>query len=446
MKGFDYQDVVLGDGMLKSSLEETMQFYLAMSNDSILKYMRQAAGLPAPGKAYTGWYTGGGMGNIGQWLSAYGRMYAISKNEAFREKAFYLCDELFRCIELTKGTDRALLTAQSFYALEKLLKAQCDLHTYCAYPKARAYAALLVDFAGKNFGTQNRFGDNSTEWYTLPEAFYHAAVLFDMKAAEEVGNRFEYREFWDLFYQDRDPFSKRPEAGLYSEFCHAYSHVNSFNSCAAAYELKKDPYYLLSLRRFYRFMKDTELMATGGFGPNFEHLMPKYRIIDALRCGHDSFETQCGSYAAFRVSEYLTRFTGEPQYSGWVESLIYNAVVATIPMTEDGKVIYYSDYNMYGAQKINRQDNWTCCTGTRPLLVAEFPRVIYFHDEDSMYVAQFTPSTVKWRRGEQTVTLTQETVFPRENSTKISLGMQEPEYFCLKLRMPEWLAGPLHVR
>ena len=446
MKGFDYQDVTLSDGMLKDALEETMQFYLSMSNDSILKYMRQAAGLPAPGEPYTGWYLGGGMGNIGQWLSAWSRMYAISRDEAFREKAVFVCDELFRCIALAKDTDRALLNAHSFYALEKLLKAQCDLHTYCAYSQARRHAAELVDFAEENFGTENRFGDNTTEWYTLPEAFYHAAALFGLEKAVEVGGRFEYREFWELFYQDRDPFSKRPEAGLYSEFCHAYSHVNSFNSCAAAYELKKDPRYLLALRRFYRFMKETELMATGGFGPNFEHLMPKYRIIDALRCGHDSFETQCGSYAAFRVAKYLTRFTGEAQYSGWIESLIYNAVIATIPMTPEGKVIYYSDYNMYGAQKINRQDNWTCCTGTRPLLVAELPRILYFHDEDSLYVAQYTPSALKWRRGDRTVHLTQETKFPCADDTVISLKLEAPERFSLKLRMPEWAAGPMRIR
>ena len=98
-------------------------------------------------------------------------------------------------------------------------------------------------------------------------------------------------------------------------------------------------------------MQNEEVMATGGYGPNYEHLMPKYRIIDALRTGHDSFETQCDTYAAFRLVKYLTRFTGEAQDGDWAEALFYNAVSATISMTDDGKVIYYSAYLMCGARK-----------------------------------------------------------------------------------------------
>jgi len=446
MLGFDFKDVRLNDSMLKSALDETMNFYLSMSNDSILKYMREAAGLPSPGVAYTGWYVGGkGMGSIGQWLSAYSRMYAITGNEAFKEKALFLSDELWKCIERTRDSERPLLSGRSFYAFEKLLQAQCDLHVYCGYPQAKQRALELVAFAKENLNTNNIFGDNGSEWYTLPESFYHAYETFGIEEAKEVGAQWEYREFWDLFYKDLDPFSKRPQAGLYSEYCHAYSHVNSFNSCAAAYETKNDPYYLRAMRKFYEFMKNTEMMATGGFGPAFEHLMPKHRVVDALRCGHDSFETQCGSYAVFRFVRYLTRFTGEPQFSDWIESLIYNATVATIPMTEDGKVIYYSDYNMYGAQKINRKDGWTCCTGTRPLVVPEMQRMLYFHEAGDLYVAQYTPSTLRWQRDGQIITVEQQTAFPLEDTASLRLSMAAPASFSIKLRMPAWLAGTMQV-
>lgn len=196
--------------------------------------------------------------------------------------------------------------------------------------------------------------------------------MFGNEAALALARQYEYREFWDLFYQDADPFSKRPVAGLYSEYCHAYSHVNSFNSCAKAYEQTRDPYYLKALRSFYRFMQAEEVMATGGYGANFEHLMPKTRLIDALRTGHDSFETQCDSYAAYRLVKYLTCLTDGAEFGNWAEALIYNATVATLPMTAAGNTLYYSDYNMYGGQKQNRADGWTCCTGTRPLLGAAY--------------------------------------------------------------------------
>jgi hypothetical protein len=445
MKAFDFKDVAIDDGMLKKTLDETLAFYLAIPNDNILKYMRESAGRPAPGIHYTGWFPNSrGMALIGQWLSAFSRMYAITGNSAFQEKALYLSKEFWNCYEDAKNRD-PLLTSRSYYALEKLLRAQCDLHLYCKDADAAEHAAYLVDFAKKELSSENLFGDNSTEWYTLPESFLDAWELFGIEEAKVQASRFEYREFWDLFYQDADPFSKRPKAGLYSEYCHAYSHVNSFNSCARAYELSKDPYYLKALRSFYRFMQSEEVMATGGYGPNYEHLMPKYRIIDALRTGHDSFETQCDTYAAYRLIKYLTRFTKEAAYGNWAESLLYNATAATIPMTEDGKVIYYSDYNMYGARKINRQDGWTCCTGTRPLLVAEMQRLIYFADEDGLYISQFVPSHLTWRYGQSDVTLIQETAFPLEDRTRITLKLSAPAAFSIRFRMPGWLAGPMRL-
>ncbi|NLY18772.1 MAG: hypothetical protein GX045_07435 [Clostridiaceae bacterium] len=446
MKGFDYHEVKLNEGLLKDTLDETMNFFLRIPNDNILKYMREDAGLPAPGIYYTGWFKNSrGMGVLGQWISAYARMYAITGNKSFREKALYLIDEFWKCYLILKGTPKRLLSHRSFYAFEKLLRALIDLHVYCGYETAKEKSIEIIAFAVENFSTENLFGDNGTEWYTLPESLYMAYELFGIEQAREAAGRWEYREWWDLFYKDLDPYSKRPKAGLYSEFCHAYSHTNSFNSCAMAYKVKKDPYYLRAICKYYDFIKNEQMMATGGYGPSFEHLMPKNRIIDALRCGHDSFETQCCSYAAFRLVHYLTCFTGNPHYSNWVELLLYNAVVATIPMTEDGKVIYYSDYNMYGAQKINRQDGWTCCTGTRPLVVTEMQRLIYFNDGEDLYIAQYTPSTLSWNRQGGKIVVHQKTGFPLTNETQIELQLESATEFAVKFRMPEWLAGKMTV-
>lgn len=445
MKAFDFKDVTINSGLLKDTLDETMDFYLGLSNDDIMKYMRERAGRPAPGIRFTGWYANsGGLGNIGQWLSAYSRMYAITGNEAFKEKAIFLADDFWLCYQGAEDKD-PFFGFNSHYSIEKLLTAYCDLDVYCGYMHAKEHCSALIDYAYDNLNDENIIGNNGNEWYTLPESCLDAWEHFQLPKALELAKRFEYKEFWNLFYKDEDPFSKHPLAGLYSEFFHAYSHTNSFNSCARSYEVTKNPYYLKAMRTFYRFMQNEEVMATGGFGPNFEHLMPKNRIIDALRTGHDSFETQCDTYAAYRLCKYMTRFTGEAAYGNWVERLLFNATAATIPMTPDGKVIYYSDYNMYGAQKINRQDGWTCCTRTRPLLVAEMQRLIYFEDKNNLFVSQYVPSTLSWNRCEQTITVTQDTAFPLEDSTRITLSMKQAAEFSICLRMPSWLDGSMTV-
>lgn len=106
MKSFDFKDVTLNDGMLKKVLDDTMEFYLKIPNDNILKYMRESAGRKAPGVYYTGWYPKSrGLALIGQWLSAFSRMYAISANEAFRKKAVFLADEFWSCYDAAASSE-----------------------------------------------------------------------------------------------------------------------------------------------------------------------------------------------------------------------------------------------------------------------------------------------------------------------------------------------------
>ena len=63
-------------------------------------------------------------------------------------------------------------------------------------------------------------------------------------------------------------------------------------------------------------------------------------------------------------------------------------------MSPRGNVMYYSDYNVHGGAKHNREEEWTCCTGTRPLAVADYYDLVYFRAPDGLCVNLFTPSTV----------------------------------------------------
>ena len=115
-------------------------------------------------------------------------------------------------------------------------------------------------------------------------------------------------------------------------------------------------------------------------------------------------------------------------------------------MTEEGNIIYYSDYNMYGGQKKNRQDGWTCCTGTRPLLVAEMQRLIYFEENADLFVSQYTPSTLHWNREGVKIEVRQDTSFPLKDSTALTLSLSSPAAFSIHLRMPQWLAGTMEIK
>ena len=187
LKSFDYRDVKLMNGRMQECLNEMMIFYMGISNDDILKYMRNDAGLEAPGNSFQGWYLKSrGTSLIGQWISAFARMYAVTGNEDCRKKAIYLAEEFWRCYELLKDTPKKLLHERSFYAFEKLLQAHCDLHIYCNYKKAADKIPWMVDFAVTQIGKENIFGDNGTEWYTMSESLYTAYEIFGLEEAKEA--------------------------------------------------------------------------------------------------------------------------------------------------------------------------------------------------------------------------------------------------------------------
>ena len=67
---------------------------------------------------------------------------------------------------------------------------------------------------------------------------------------------------------------------------------------------------------------------------------------------------------------------------------------------------------------------------------AKYGDSIYFHDDDSLYVNLFIPSTVNWHA--KGVRLTQTTSFPSDRSTAFVLRLDRPTQFTLRLRQPSW--------
>ncbi len=206
-----------------------------------------------------------------------------------------------------------------------------------------------------------------------------------------------------------------------------------------------DSHYLDILRHAYVFLEQNQCYATGGFGPD-ELLLPRDQLREKLGATHNTFETQCGSWAAFKLAKYLMSFTGDAQYGDWIERLVLNGIGAGIPMTGDGRVFYYSDYNLYGGTKRNTDFGWSCCTGTRPQAVADYTDLVYFRDAGTLYVNLFTPSTVVWEGGGESVKVTQTTAFPASDEVQLTIAAPRPTEFAIQFRTPGWLAAPIEAK
>lgn len=440
---FDYRGVALNDGPLLRQVLEVRDFYLRVPNDDYLKGFRQRAGKPAPGADLGGWYTPGTFHVFGQMLSGLARMHAATGDEACRQKLNSLIKEWSLCIEPDGYFYSTKPPAPPHYIYEKMAGGLLDAHLYGGNPDALALLDRITTWAEKNLDHSNPYVFNTmagiTEWYTLSENLYRAYLITGQPRYREYARTWEYTRYWDLFAEPgKDIF--KPSPGY-----HAYSHVNTLSGAAAAYAVTGQRRYLEIICNAYDYLQAHQLYATGGYGPA-ERMVPSPLLLEYLDTMENHWETQCCSWAAFKLAKYLMSFTGDARYGDWIERLLINGIGATLPMSVDGRVMYYAGHSLSGACKSHNMPPWACCAGTRIQAVADYHDLIFFKDPDSLCVNLYTPATVDWAHGKARVTLRQETRFPESDEVVMRLALARADTFALKLRQPGWLAGPMQVR
>jgi DUF1680 family protein len=448
---FDYTGVTLLNSRLARQFEEVKAYYLRIPNDDLLHGYRVRAGLPAPGRELGGWYTDDSGNAFPQIVSGFARMYAASGDPACKEKTDYLIAEWARCIAPDGFFFYSQRATSWHYYFEKVVGMLVDAHRYTGNRDALKHLRVVLDWGKRTLDRTrdyaNADGDRRNarhrwgEWYTVSENLYRAWLATGDNEYRDFAEVWEYPAYWDLFARKADIFGVRPDGGQTGSY-HAYSHVNTLCSAAAAYLVRGDKHYLDTLVNAYEFLQERQTYATGGYGAA-EQLVPDAVFARTLDEQPNHFEVQCGSWAAFKLSKYLMTFTGDARYGDWVELLTLNAIGADIPMSPDGRPMYYANYSRAGAAKELYPSPFPCCAGTRPNVVADYADQVFFHSADSLCVNLYTSATVTWKRGGRTVEITQSTRFPEEEGTRITVRVAKPTRFALRFRVPGWLAGPI---
>ncbi len=440
----NYQGVNLEAGRFQRQFADVSRYYLDLSNDSLLKPYRQRAGRAAPGDDMGGCYVG--HNPFGQFLSGLARMYAATGEAAYKDKAVALLEGWAECIE-PDGFFLAEKKPQLIpYYYEKMVCGLVDLYEYCGEKRALEHLERITGWAEKNVSRVRRYagsgGNDGGEWYTLSENLYRAYLLTQNDRYLAFAKVWEYSAFWNFFAQNQGTniFTRGPAY-------HAYSHVNSFCGLGAGYLAGENPAYLKTLINAYDYLQEHQCWASGGFGPN-EALLPRERFVAMLNETSNHFETQCGSWAGFKLTKYLISFTGDARFGDWTEKLLLNGIGASLPIS-DGKPFYYSEHNTAGSEKQlskgNNSARWPCCSGTRSQATADLHDIIYYRDADGLYITQFIPSTVRMKVAGTDMKVTQATTFPESDTVLVSVTTKSATEFSLRIRNPGWLAAPMQA-
>jgi len=334
------------------------------------------------------------------------------------------------------------------YTFDKTCCGLIDAHEFAADPIAlealkRATDAVLPHLPEKALSraeqeTRWPHKDVAYTWdetYTLPENFFLAYQRSGDKRYFDLGKRFIYHEYYNALAENQNALPGK----------HAYSHVNTFSSAMQAYFMLGDEKYLRAATNGLRMVHE-QSYATGGWGPNEAFVEPGKGLLAAsLGTTHASFETPCGAYGQFKITRYLLRVTEDSRYGDSMERVLYNTVAGAKPILPDGTSFYYSDYSAEDAKKVYYKDKWPCCSGTFPQLAADYGISSYYQGKDGIYVNLFLPSKLTWTQNGTRCTLTQNTQYPKLNTTELRFQLARPESFAVYLRVPSWADAKTRV-
>jgi DUF1680 family protein len=452
---FGYGAVSIASDAHEAQLRNTQSVLMSLSEDSLLMPFRQMAGLPAPGVELGGWYAyrpdydyrknfdvGFAPGcHFGQWVSALARGYAISGDNAVRERVLRL-NRLYAEAISGEFYEKSRFPA---YTLDKLTIGLLDSHTLAHDPQALAILKRTTDTALPHLPAHaiehdHRWrmdkdpDDASWNWdesYTLPE---------NMFLASERGGGSRYFDLALRYLDDEpwfDPLS-RGEHVLNGR--HAYSYVNSLCSAMMAYFAAGSEKHLQAARNGFAMLQ-AQTYATGGWGPDEQLRGPDSdTLYDSLTNTHAHFETPCGSYAHFKLTRYLLRATRDSRYADSMERVMYNTVLGALPLQADGHNFYYSDYN-FDARRVYKQARWACCSGTLPQVAADYRINLYLRGPKSVYINLYVPSTLHWEEDGARLSLSQTGNYPYDGNIAFSVAASRPADFTMYLRIPAWARG-----
>lgn len=467
-----YRGVTLGDSLWKRQFDQTMEMYLAIPDDSLLHPFRKQAGLPAPGRPLDGWY-GKGMSTFGQKLSAFAKAWTGTGEGRFKEKALHLASEWFACADHAPQ-----LLEHDTYVFDKLIGGLIDLHEHLDCDRALEFVGKLTDSAIRRFkhdiprdGIQNEhlWGPHMIEWYTLPEQLLRAYRITRDAKYLDFAKEWDYAFYWQHALDGDFRIGAR----------HAYSHINALSSGAQLYLATGEEKYLKAIIAIHDEVLAYHTFATGGYGPAESLFVdrdswlgdslkpawdaglqdPVYTAFDEKPKARDdrwgSCEVSCCAWAVFKICGYLLSITGEARFGDWAERMLVNGVGGQLPITQDGKVMYYAGYWLDGAVKTTEDRrmfddgsnfHWQCCTGTFPQDVAEYCNLLVYLDDEGVSISQYLPFAADFSVGGRSVTLVNESNWPAKSRLRFTVRVSEDTEFRLRLRVPSWLTEAAIVK
>jgi DUF1680 family protein len=440
---FPMAQVRLKAGPLKEMQERNRVYLYMLPNDRLLHTFRLTAGKSSTAQPLGGWEAPDcelrGHFAGGHYLSACALMYASTGDEALRVKAEAMVAALAECQQANgylgaypeSFYDRLKKHEPvwaPFYTYHKILAGHLDMYLHCGSDTALWTAKRMAHWAIEwvaPLSDEELAKVQMTEHGGMNEVLFNLYAVTGDKKYLDGGLRFEHKRFFDPLAAHEDKL-----AGL-----HTNTNIPKVIGAARGYELTGDERYKTIAEFFWLTVVDHHTFAPGGTSNNDEGWSEPDTLGSHLASGGQEC---CCSYNMLKLTRHLFGWKPEARRMDYYERLLWNVRAGT--QNTDGMLMYYVPTVPGGWKTFGEQyDSFWCCTGSGVEEYAKLVDSIYFQDESSVYVNQFVASEVSWP--EKRARLVQQTSFPEEERTSITVHAEKPVEFALRVRAPHWAEG-----
>jgi len=434
--------VRLTGGPFLKAMELEEKYLLSLDADRLLSHFRFTAGLDSLKTRYGGWEVRELRGHtLGHYLSACSMMYASTGDSLFKAKTKYIVNALAEC-QKEYGTGYVSAFPEEFidrventkpvwapyYTLHKIMAGLFDTYKYTGNKQALDVLSGIADWC---YNRCIKLSHEKMQTMLLrTEQGGMNEVLYNL--ARVTGNQ-KYKELAKMFYEEHYfiPLSEYRDT-LKGE--HVNSYIPNVIGIARGYQVTGDKKLLRMADWFWKDVTEARSYITGGTS-NFE-CWRTYPYHMETELGAESHESCC-TYNMLKLTGLLFTENQLPAYADYFEKALWNGILPTQD-TLTGMSMYYiamqpGYYKTYGTPT----ESFWCCTGTGMENFSKSTYGIYWYGNNKLFVNLFMPTVLSVPS--EGFTLIQETAFPDEERTTITLKLEKPSFFELNLRIPEWI-------
>jgi len=448
LEAFRLQDVKLLPGIFNDAETTDLNYMMQMVPDRLLAPYLREAGLKPKAESYTNWENTGLDGHIGgHYLSALAMMYASTGNQAVLSRLNYMIAELKKCQDKNgdgyiggvpgskelwpsvKKGDLSLFKKKwvPFYNIHKTFAGIRDAYLYTGNQTAKTmlikFADWFVDLS-TSISAQKMQEILQTEQGGVNEVMADVYGLTGDKKYLTAAYSFSHQAILTPLEKGQDKLNN----------LHANTQIPKVIGFKRIADVGADSSYNQAAQFFWQTVIDHRTVAIGGNSVR-EHFNPANDFTSIIT-SEQGPET-CNTYNMLKLTKAL--YLSEPKvpYIDYYEQALYNHILSTQHPGKGGFVYFTpmrpGHYRVYSQP----QTSMWCCVGSGMENHAKYGEMIYAHNNDALFVNLFIPSQLNWEQ--KGVKLTQQTSFPDNDRTTLTINSAKQANFAINIRYPSWV-------